>query len=159
MWKIILPKIPASERLYRQYNKTKVNGRWVFFLPMFSLYVSRKLKLGIFATLQNVWFAPPANEVYFRLCIGNQPKFLVKVIRLREGKFGGKVFQNTIIATFVIQSLPSYCVSWLIQFEPTFRMIRDPAFGKGKRARFSVKNYYWALSMSFVTMVFNVSRN
>lgn len=133
-------------------------GRWVFFPPMFSLYVSWKLKLGIFATLQNEWFAPSANELYFCLC-GKQSKFLMKVKSLREGKFGRKVFQNIIIVTFVTQSLPSYCVSSLIQFEPTSRMIRDPAFGKEKTARFSVKNYYWALSMSFVTMGFNVSQN
>ena len=30
----------------------------------------------------------------------------------------------------------------LIQFEPTSRLTRDPAFGKRKTARFSVKNYY-----------------
>ena len=168
VWKIILPKIPASERLYRQYNKTRValipnnflaaKGRWVFFPPMFSFYVSWILKLGIFATLQNEWFAPSVNELYFCLC-GNQCKFLMKLKSLREGKFCGKVFQNIIIVTFVTQSLPSYCVSSLIQFEPTSRLIRDPAFRKGRTARFSVQNYYWALSMSFVTMGFNVTQN
>lgn len=66
----------------------------------------------------------------------------MKVKSLREGKFGGKVFQNIIIVTFVTQSLPSYCVSSLIQFEPTSRLIRDPAFGKGRTAHFSVQNYY-----------------
>ena len=66
----------------------------------------------------------------------------MKVRSLREGKFGGKVFQNIIIVTFVTQSLPSYCVSSLIQFEPTSRLIRDPAFGKGRTAHFSVQNYY-----------------
>lgn len=76
----------------------------------------------------------------------------MKVKSLREGKFRRKVFQNIIIVTFVTESLSSYCVSSLIQFEPTSRLIWDPAFGKGKTARFSVK-------MSFVMMGFNVSQN